>query len=117
MAIIYLMHEIYDYLYPEHNNDAYELGKKFARITLIAFLFYYLVYFSFPIGSNQRHFLKRMILVDSASSVVYYGGLLQLFGFWGCCESTTHNVNVKEKVKENVNDNVKENVNKYVENE
>ena len=80
--IIYLLHEIYDRWYPDNYNDPYQLAKKFARIAIISFIFYYVFYFSFPIDSGYRHFLGRMIYVDVFASVVFYGGLLKFLGYW-----------------------------------
>lgn len=102
MAIIYILHEIYDQIFKVENIE--DLGKKFARIAIISFLIYYLVYFYFPIGSRERHFFKRLIIVDVLSSVVFYGGLLKTAWFWLNGETK------KEPLKEPIEDPVEEKV-------
>jgi len=53
------------YIYPDSSSSSSSssIGKKFARI---------IIFFKFPIGSEYRPFIKRMLIVDIASCVVYY---------------------------------------------
>lgn len=78
MAIFYILHEIHETMFPNVSK-----GKEFARVLIIGFLIYYVIYFSAPISSRVRHFFERIVFVDIIASTIFYGGMMKYIRFFG----------------------------------
>lgn len=70
--IFYLLHELF-------NDKNINIGKRFARVLISGFIFYYIIWFGLiPLSIYQNrlfHFFKLLIYIDILATCVFYGGL------------------------------------------
>lgn len=82
MGLFYLLHEYTNRYYPD-----FSLGKKFARITILGFILYYIAYFIAPLyftnyADRIQHFIIRLAIVDVIASSIFYGGFFNSVSLW-----------------------------------
>lgn len=100
MAVFYLLHEYYE----KYNSDI-NIGKRFARITIIGFIIYYILYFSQPLDwYYTRKFVWNLIKIDIIASSIFYGGI---FGLGEYCSVGTQHIKT-QAIKKGHRDHIEE---------
>ena len=63
-----------------YNKPNIDIGKRFARVLILGFIVYYIIWFGIISCFNRyqyrlRHFFKCLIYLDIIATCVFYGGI------------------------------------------